>query len=291
MSTVFILQLLLDGIAIGMIYALIAVGLSLIFGVLEVVNFAHGQIYMLGAFAAALAISGFGLGYVPAVIAATAVVALAGYALYEGLLRFVRQGEFERGIILTLGIGIVVQNGMIYLFGATPRIVDTEFSFRSLEAAGLHLDMTRGLAVVFAAAAIAGLHLLLTRTRFGKAMRAMAQNREAAFIVGMRPRVVAGHAVIIGLALAGLAGAILAPVFTVHPLMGVPVLFKAFAIVIIGGLGHIPGAALAGVLVGVCESFAGGLGSAAVQDAVVFLLMILILQWRPMGLFGRGVRI
>lgn len=291
MSATFFAQLLVNGIMLGLIYALIAVGLSLIFGVLEVVNFAHGQIYTLGAFAMLFMVSGLGLGYVPAVLGATILVALAGYLLYEGFLRFLKQGEFERGIILTLGLGMIIQNGMLYLFGATPRVVDTEFSFVTISAAGVSLDLSRGLAGLFAVVAIGGLHLLLTRTRFGKAMRAMAQNAEAAFVVGMRPRVVASHAVIIGLALTGLAGAILAPVFTVHPLIGIPILFKAFAIVIIGGLGHIPGTAVAALIIGVCESFAGGIGSAALQDATVFLLMIAILQWRPLGLFGKGVRI
>jgi branched-chain amino acid transport system permease protein len=136
-----------------------------------------------------------------------------------------------------------------------------------------------------------GLYLLLQHSRIGKAMRAFAQNREAAFMVGIRPAVIAGTAVSLGIGLAGLAGASLAPVFTVHPAMGIPILFKAFAIVIIGGLGHIPGAVLAAVLIGVTESLVGGFGSVALQDAVAFLAMIAILMARPEGLFGKGVRV
>lgn len=283
--------LILNGLVMGAIYALIGVGLSLIFGVLEIVNFAHGQIYTLGALALALLVGHFGFGFLPAAFVSALGVAAFGYLLYVLFLRHIRKGEFERGIILTLGIGIVVQNALIYFYGATPQIVDTEFSFKDISVLGLRVEMIKAIAVGFAIVSITTLHLVLTRTRFGMAIRALSQNREAALVVGMRPTVIAGHAVVIGTALAGLAGAVLAPVFTVHPLMGAPILFKAFAIVIIGGLGHLPGAVVASLIIGVSESLAGGLGSASLQDAAVFLVMIAMLQFRPMGLFGKGVRI
>ncbi|MFK8252077.1 branched-chain amino acid ABC transporter permease [Ancylobacter terrae] len=286
-----IATLILNGLIMGAIYALIGVGLSLIFGVLEIVNFAHGQIYALGALAMALLVAHFGLGYFPAALIAMLAVAAVGYVLYVLTLRFIRKGEFERGIILTLGIAIVLQNGVLYFFGATPRIIDTEYNFVDLEFLGFRVELVKALAVAFAVVAILSLHLVLTRTRFGLAIRALAQNREAALVVGIRPVVVAGYAVVIGMGLAGLAGAALAPVFTVHPMMGAPILFKAFAIVIIGGLGHLPGAVVASLIIGVAESLAGGFGSASLQDAAVFLVMIAMLQISPMGLFGRGARI
>ena len=286
-----IATLILNGLVMGAIYALIGVGLSLIFGVLEIVNFAHGQIYTLGALALAILVGHFGFGFLPAALVSAVAVAALGYLLYLLFLRHIRKGEFECGIILTLGIGIVIQNALIYFHGATPQIIDTEFSFRDISALGFRVEMIKAIAVAFALVSITLLHLVLTRTRFGMAIRALSQNREAALVVGMRPAIVAGHAVVIGMALAGLAGAVLAPVFTVHPLMGAPVLFKAFAIVIIGGLGHLPGAVVASLIIGVSESLAGGLGSASMQDGAVFLVMIAMLQFRPMGLFGKGVRI
>jgi branched-chain amino acid transport system permease protein len=283
--------LILNGLVMGAIYALIGVGLSLIFGVIEIVNFAHGQIYALGALALAVLVGHFGFGFLPAALVSALAVAAFGYVLYVLFLRHIKKGEFERGIILTLGIGIVLQNALIYLYGATPQIVDTEFSFKDISFLGFRVEVIKAIAVGFAIVSITLLHLVLTRTRFGMAIRALSQNREAALVVGMRPTIVAGHAVIIGMALAGLAGAVLAPVFTVHPLMGGPILFKAFAIVIIGGLGHLPGAVVASLIIGVSESLAGGLGSASLQDAAVFLVMIAMLQFRPIGLFGKGVRI
>lgn len=291
MTGLFFSQLLLNGLVLGFTYALIAVGLSLIFGVMEVVNFAHGQFYMLGATVMLSLATMAGLGYFPSIILATLAIGLLGFLLHVSVLRFLKQGDFERGIILTIGIGMILQNGAIYLFGAQPRIVDTEFSFVSLSYAGLRIDLLRLLTVGLSAGAMLALYLLLQYMTIGKAMRACAQNREAAFMVGIRPQVIAGTAAAIGIGLAGLAGASLAPVFTVHPAMGVPILFKSFAIVIIGGLGHMPGAVLAGLLIGVTESFVGGFGSPAMQDAVVFLAMIAILLVRPEGLFGKGVRV
>src|SRR5689334_214390 len=207
-----VISLILNGLLLGCIYALIAVGLSLIFGVLQIVNFAHGQIYALGALAMALAVNQLGLGYFPGVLLATMMIVAFGYLFYHLLLRLLRPGEFERGIIMTLGIGIVLQNGLLYLTGATPQMIDTEFSFIPVQFLGLRVELLRLIAVGFAIASIGALHLALTRTRFGTAIRALAQNPEAALVVGIKPTRVAGHAVVIGLALTGMAGAVLAPV-------------------------------------------------------------------------------
>jgi branched-chain amino acid transport system permease protein len=140
-------------------------------------------------------------------------------------------------------------------------------------------------------AAFAVLYLILHRTRIGKAMRGVAQNRAAADMVGIDARAVSRLAVAIGIGLTGLAGAALAPVYAVHPLMGFNFVFKAFAIIIIGGLGNISGAAIAAVMLGVIENLAGGLLPLALTDAVAFLSMIAVLLLRPQGLFGRGVRV
>ncbi len=284
-------QLLINGLILGAIYALVAVGLSLIFGVLEIVNFAHGQIFALGAFAM-VALSNFlGLPYIAGVAASGLLIAIVGWLLYEGLLQHLKSGEFERGIILTLAIGMVVQNTLLATVGATPRYIDFPELYSRFEFAGMGIEQLRLTAAVIALVVLGGVWWLLMHTRFGMAMRALAQNPLAATIVGMNPKRVAGHAVILGMGLTGLAGASLAPLFTVHPLLGVSLLFKAFAIVIIGGLGHIPGAAVAALIVGLAESFAGGLGSTVLQDVAVFALMIVLLQVKPLGLFGRGARI
>jgi len=291
MDTGLVLQLVVNGLVIGAIYALLAMGLSLIFGVLEIVNFAHGDVFMLGGFAAALTLGTLGFGYWPTVFAVAVLAALFGLVLYDGLLSGLRGHDFERSILMTLGLSLVLQNGAIYLWTATPRIVESEYGVDSVLIGDLRITIVRLLALVIAIGGFVLLYGVLFRTRVGQAMRAVAQNREAALMVGIAPHRVARVAVMLGMVLAGVAGAALAPVYTVHPSMGVLLVFKAFAIVIIGGLGSIGGAAIAAIALGVIESLIGGYTSIVLQDAFAFVAMILVLLLRPQGLFGKGVRV
>jgi len=276
---------------IGVIYALVAMGLSLIFGVLEIVNFAHGEFYMLGAMLAYFLSMNVGLGYWPAVLVVTAVAVALGYVLYEALLGSLRGQSFERSILLTLGLSMVLQNGAVFLFTTTPRMMQTRYSYSNVIVGDVRVSVMRLFALGLGLLAFAALYLILYRTRVGRAMRGVAQNREAALMVGIDPRAVSRLAVAIGIGLSGLAGAALAPVYAVHPLMGFSFVFKAFAIIIIGGLGNISGAAIAAVALGILESVAGGFLPLVMADALAFIAMIAILLLRPQGLFGRGVRV
>jgi branched-chain amino acid transport system permease protein len=279
---------MLNGLALGLLSALIAVGLSLIFGVMEIINFAHGELLMLGAFAMTFALPVVGLLYWPALAAAILVAMLAGLLIYEILLARLRPDEFERSILITLGLSIVLIHTVQYFFTATPRMVDTQYGFSGIAIGSIRLTWTRVIGAAAAVVAFAGLYLTLRFTQFGRAMRAIAQNREAALMVGIRPRVVARNAMILATGLCGLAGAALAPIQLVTPYMGQFLIFKAFALVIIGGLGNIPGAVAAAVALGFVESWIGGFFSAAWQEGAVFVLMIAVLMLRPDGLFKRG---
>ncbi len=291
MDLSFYIQLLLNGVVIGVIYALVAMGLSLIFGVLEIVNFAHGEFYMLGAMLAYFLSMNVGLVYWPAVLVVTAVAVALGYVLYEALLGSLRGQSFERSILLTLGLSMVLQNGAVFLFTTTPRMMQTRYSYSNVIVGDVRVSVMRLFALGLGLLAFAALYLILYRTRVGRAMRGVAQNREAALMVGIDPRAVSRLAVAIGIGLSGLAGAALAPVYAVHPLMGFSFVFKAFAIIIIGGLGNISGAAIAAVALGILESVAGGFLPLVMADALAFIAMIAILLLRPQGLFGRGVRV
>ena len=291
MDLSFYIQLLLNGIVIGVIYALVAMGLSLIFGVLEIVNFAHGEFYMLGAMLAYFLSMNVGLGYWPTVLVVTAVAVALGYVFYEALLGSLRGQSFERSILLTLGLSMVLQNGAVFLFTTTPRMMQTRYSYSNVIVGDVRVSVMRLFALGLGLLAFGALYLILYRTRVGRAMRGVAQNREAALMVGIDPRAVSRLAVAIGIGLSGLAGAALAPVYAVHPLMGFSFVFKAFAIIIIGGLGNISGAALAAVALGILESVAGGFLPLVMADALAFIAMIAILLLRPQGLFGRGVRV
>ncbi len=274
-----------------MIYALIAMGLSLIFGVLEIVNFAHGEFYMLGAMLAYFLVAHAHLGYWPMIVAVTLAVAGVGWVLYEALLASPHGRSFERSLLLTLGIALVLQHGAIFLWTTTPRMVATEYAYTNVALAGIRVSLLRVFAFGLAVVAFAALFAILHGTRIGKAMRGVAQNREAALMVGIDPRAVSRLAAAIGIGLAGLAGAALAPVYSVHPTMGFAFVFKAFAVIIIGGLGDIAGAAIAAVALGIVESLIGGFFPLLLVDAVAFVAMILFLLFRPQGLFGRGVRV
>jgi branched-chain amino acid transport system permease protein len=287
-DAVYLLQLTLNGLALGLLYALIAVGLSLIFGVMEIINFAHGEMLMLGAFAMCFALPVMGLLYWPALFASILATMLVGFAVYEVLLARLKPDEFERSILITLGLSIIIIHVMQYLFTATPRIVDTQYGFDGIEIGAIRITWTRVIGAGMALAAFAGLYLVLRHTQFGRAMRAIAQNREAALMVGIRPRVVARNAVVLAAGLCGLAGAAVAPIQNVAPYMGQFMIFKAFALVIIGGLGNVPGAIVAAIGLGLIESWIGGFFEIVWQEAAVFVIMIAVLMLRPDGLFKRG---
>ena len=287
----FFAQLLLNGLVMGVIYALVAMGLSLIFGVLEIVNFAHGEFYMLASMLAYFLTAQWGFDYWATILVVTVVGVAVGYVLFEGLLLALRGETVERSILLTMGLSMVLQNGAVFLFTTNPHLLESKLSYQNILVGDFRMPVARLYALGLGFAAFAVLYLILHRTRIGKAMRGVAQNRAAADMVGIDARAVSRLAVAIGIGLTGLAGAALAPVYAVHPLMGFNFVFKAFAIIIIGGLGNISGAAIAAVMLGVIESLAGGLLPLALTDAVAFLSMIAVLLLRPQGLFGRGVRV
>lgn len=284
----YLLQLTLNGLMLGLIYALIASGLALIFGVLEIINFAHGELLMVGAYVMAFALPAFGGQYVPALLLAVAVSGLLGWALYDGVLSRLRDKDFERSILLTIGVSMVLLYGCQYLFSATPKMTTTQFGFAGVAVGTIKITWTRIIASGLALAAFAALWFILFRTQFGRAMRAVAINREAALMVGVRPRAVARNAVIVATLLCGLAGAALAPVHLVQPIMGQFLIFKAFALVIIGGLGSIPGAIVAGLALGILESWVGGFFEIIWQEVVGFVAMMAVLLFRPQGLFGHA---
>ena len=211
---------------------------------------------------------------------------LFGLVVYELLLSRLRPDEFERSILVTLGLSIIIIHLVQYFFTANPRLVDTQFGFEGVEIGAIRITWTRVIAAGVAVAAFAGLYIVLRHTQFGRAMRAIAQNREAALMIGIRPRTVARNAVVLAAGLCGLAGAAISPIQLVTPYMGQFLIFKAFALVIIGGLGNIPGAIVAAVALGLIESWIGGFFTIAWQEAAVFVIMILRAVRAP----GRAVQ-
>jgi branched-chain amino acid transport system permease protein len=287
-DAVYLAQLTLNGLILGLLYALIAAGLALMFGVLEIINFAHGELLMVGAYAMTFTLPAVGLLYWPSLAVAMAAAALCGFLLYELFLSRLRPGEFERSILVTLALSIIILHVVQYAFTANPRIVDTQYGFAGFNLGAVRVTWTRVIGAGLALVAFALLYIVLTHTRSGRAMRAVAQNRDAALMVGVAPETVARNAVILAAALCGVAGAALAPIQLVSPIMGQALIFKAFALIIIGGLGNISGVVAAAVGLGLMESWVGGFFQIVWQEAAVFIVMIGVLLLRPGGLFKQG---
>ncbi|MGO4396238.1 branched-chain amino acid ABC transporter permease [Variovorax sp. M-6] len=289
MSTVLLAQILANGLVMGAIYAMVALGLALIFGVLDIVNFAHGEFYMAGAMLTWFFTDQFGLGYlraIPLALAAVAAMSLLTYALVKNT-----AGATERAIILTLSLAMILQNGAMLLWSATPRDVSFPAASGMLDFGLFSMPVNRGLAFVVALLCICGLFFMLHKTQLGRTIRATAQNRRAAMMVGIKPQAAIRMAVLIGVGLAALAGILLAPIYSVHPMMGQAFLIKVFAIVIIGGMGSLLGAVVVAFGMGLFENVMALFVSMAVVDLMLFALMIGVLLVRPQGLFGRLARL
>lgn len=287
----FLAQLAANGLSVGFGYALAAIGLALIFGILGQVNFAHGELYMVAAFVLFWAMQALGLPYVLAAL--VVIAAMAGFGALLAQLVIVPNLDrgFESIVLGTLAVGIILQNAVRLGFGATPLDISAPLQAVSFDIGGVLLFGQRLLVGAAFLVAFAGLWAFLRFSEIGRAMRAMAQNREACLMVGIDGRRVARWTAALAAALVGLAGVVIAPLFDLYPNMGTEVVIKSFAVVIIGGMGNVWGAAVAGIALGLAESYAGGLGSAGIRDAIAFAVMIAMLLARPQGLFGRSVRV
>jgi len=287
--TAVLLQQVVNGVTIGVVYALIAVGLTLVFGILDVINFAHGEFYMLGAFLTYSLVIGLGLDYFVALAIALAGAAVAGL-LAERLTVRPLQGRHMFTVVLsTLGLSIFLQNGALLLWGPDPREIDLGWGGQPLVAGGLVITRLRLTVLATGVALIAALTWFIRRARWGMAMRAVARNRDAAALMGIPVQRVYAFTFAVGTGLAGVAGGLLGAMFTIEPTMGEWAVVKAFCVVIMGGMGNVPGAIIGGVILGVAENVGAGFlpGGSSYKDGIGYAILILVLLCRPQGLFGR----
>jgi branched-chain amino acid transport system permease protein len=283
-----VLQLLVNGLSFGAIYAMVAVGLTIVFGILEVVNFAQGEFYMLGAYLTYLAILAQ-LPYPVGIVVAVAGMTLVGLLTERLAIRPLIGKAWQLPILSTLAISIITQNGAILLWSPNPRTITVEAASRTVEVLGVVLTYQRLVIIVLAAVVFAGLHYFVQRTKTGKAMRAVSQNKDACQVLGIDVGRISTIAFALGAGLSGLGGAVVAPVMAIHPVMGILVVVKCFAAVIMGGFGNIQGTILAAFVLAIVESFAAAYVSLQYKDAFAFVVMIAILLFRPHGIFGRKV--
>jgi branched-chain amino acid transport system permease protein len=285
------LQHLVNGLVLGGTYALLGIGLTLIFGLMNLVNFAHGEFYTLGAYVTFAALALGGLNFFTAVGAAIVLGAAVGALCERVLLRPLRGESIDTTMLVMIGLWIALQNGELLAWGGVARSIPHPFPTAPLVLGPVGIAPLRLFVVVAAAALIVASWLLIQRTRLGRAMRATFQDRETAALMGVRIGRIHTITFAFGSALAAAAGALLGPIFLAYPSMGDLASLKAFSVVILGGLGNLAGATLGGLLLGIAEELGAGYVSSGYRDAVGFVIIILVLLFRPSGLFARTERI
>ena len=282
-----ILQQSINGLVLGNLYVLVALGLTLIYGVLVQINFAHADIVTLGAFSAYFFVQGFGGGYIPAIAVALTVGGIAGWLINAAIFAPLRNKRNELlPLIATIGVSVTMENVMLAGFGPIPYAFDSPYSNDVIRFGGTFITVQNALIVAVSVLTIASLYAFMKFTFLGKALRAVAQDRETAGLMGINPDRLVMLTFVIASALAGMAGALLAPVLVLTPFAGTSVIVKAFAIVIIGGFGNFEGTILAGLLVGLIESFTTQYLGPGMIDIVVFGLLLVTLALRPTGLIA-----
>lgn len=282
------LQQLINGLANGMGYVLIAVGLTLVFGVLRIVNFAHGEFYMLGAYSTYYAMSLAGLPYIPALLCATLLVAalgvLANRFFFAPLLK-----EHEFTVLLSsLGLALLLAHAAEAVFGADPKYFDTPFSDATFEWGDITVTQQRLLVIGVAVLLIVWVYAFIRFTRMGQMMQATAQHPQGAALTGIDTRFVHSYTFALACALAALSGALVGPTTMLFPTVGDWAVLKGFIVVVMGGLGSISGALLGGLILGVAEALGGSYISMGFKDAIGYAIIIVVLLWRPHGLFHSG---
>jgi branched-chain amino acid transport system permease protein len=282
-----LIETLLWGIANGCIYILLATGLNLIFGVMKLVNFAHGQLLMVGAFVAYEVTKIAGLNPYLSILVAMASVALIGVALEKFAFRRIRGTDKLNEIFISLGLIYVFENVATLLWERNYNIrIPSPLAGLSLSLGEVAIGYDRILAMFVVIVILIGLVLLTKKTKIGLAMRATSQKSDTAMLMGINIRTVYIFTFALGAALAGAAGALYGILFPFNPVIGALPTIKAFAIIILGGLGSIPGAVVGGLLYGIAENTAVYLLGGIWQDAIAFALLIVVLVIRPTGLFG-----
>ncbi|MBO9468804.1 branched-chain amino acid ABC transporter permease [Endozoicomonas sp. G2_2] len=283
------LQQVLNGLTLGSIYGLVALGLTLVYGILHVPNFAHGALYMVGAYVCYFTMVELGLNYWFAIAAAAIVVAALSVICERLVFHPLRHAPPIHDKIAAIGILLFLEAVVQMHWGADFRRIPTPYN-EILRLGDLTLPAQRLLIIVGAFSLMGVLHLYLKKTMTGATIVAMAQNREGAFLVGIDANRVAMMTFAIAGALAAVAAGLFAPINLVYPAMGHLVLLKAFVIIILGGMGSIPGAIIGGLIIGFSEALGGFYVSSTYKDVIAFVLLVVILSIKPTGLFTKGVR-
>ncbi len=282
------IQQLINGLSLGSVYALVALGYTMVYGIIKLLNFAHGDVYMVGAFIGYYIIANFNLGFVPTLVLTMLITGLIGVFIYQIAYRPLRNSTRIASLITAIGMSYLLQNGMIYIAGpqtrSFPQIIDNQmYSLGSIQISTMQILML--MTTIFLMVA---LQLIVQQTKFGKAMRAVSNDPEAAQLMGINSNQVISFTFFLGSMLAGAGGVLVGMYYnTITPTMGAGPGLKAFIAAVVGGIGSIPGAMLGGYLIGMIEVLISAFGNSMIRDAVVYLILIIILLVRPNGILGK----
>lgn len=285
------LQQLINGISLGSIYALIALGYTMVYGIIKLINFAHGDVFMIGAFVGFYAIAGWGLGFFPALLLAMTVCAIFGVLIERIAYKRLRNATRIAALITAIGVSLLIEYGVIYVRGAQPEAYPNVLPNKSFDIFGAQISSQSLLILSVSIILMLLLQFIVHKTKIGKAMRAVSHDMDAARLMGINVNNTISATFAIGSAMAGAAGVIFGVYYTkIDPLMGIIPGLKAFVAAVLGGIGIIPGAAVGGLVLGVVETVVSAFGFSLWRDAAAFIILILILLFRPSGIFGKNAR-
>lgn len=286
LSPVILIPAILNGLLIGAIYALVALGLTLIYGVLHIINFAHGALLSAALFAAFFAFRLLGLDPYVAVILLAPLFFVLGYGLQRFIIGPASHGDERNMLLVTLGIAVIIENTLLYAFRADTRTIDVPYAFQTIDIGSTFLAVSRVVGFVAAFAVALALWLIMTFTDTGRAIRAVAKEKLGAELAGINVAHVYAVTFGLGTACVAIAACLLIPSYYVNPTVGDAFVLVAFTIVVLGGMGSVTGALIGGLFVGVVESLCGLYLGESLGQIGIFVMFILVLLLRPAGLFG-----
>lgn len=283
-----VFQQIVNGLVLGSIYSLVALGITMVYGIMELPNFAHGHLYMIGAYLTLFMMTIYGFSYWPAIVVSVLALVVIGIVLERLVFNPLRDAPHINAMIAAVGVMLFMEASARVMWGSEFRRLESPYD-HVINLFGLTITQQRVIIIIAAVALMVALNLFLKKTVIGSTIEAMAQNREGAFLVGINANKVSMLTFAIASGLAAAAASLAAPVNLVYPSMGAMVNLKAFVIIVLGGMGSLPGAMLGGYILGMAESMASIINT-DYADLVAFLILVLILAIKPTGLFAKEAR-
>ncbi|MDF2566732.1 MAG: branched-chain amino acid transporter permease [Oscillospiraceae bacterium] len=285
------LQQMINGISIGSIYALVALGYTMVYGIIKLINFAHGDVMMIGAYVGYACVALFNIPFIPSMLIAMVVCSILGVIIERVAYKPLRNAQRITVLITAIGVSFLLEYVMMYFVGATSKTYPQgALGAGKLSLGALSINVEQVYVITTTIIMMIVLQYIIKRTKLGKAMRAVSSDQDAAQLMGISVDRTISFTFILGSSLAAVAGVMLGAMYTISPLMGVQPGLKAFVAAVFGGIGSIPGAMLGGILLGLIETLVSAYLSSSYKDAVAFAILIIVLIVRPAGILGKNVR-